>query len=142
MVSSSNRRKKMQKKKAGKDPMNKSPAPILDKAVGAMRCVIDPHTNISVYDMGLIELKTKKNAILATFRPTSPFCPLCTQLALNIKRNLKNVDGVKGVSVTVVGHYQEDNINNVLRKEEEWDSEVAAADPPPRKRIPEKKTKK
>ena len=87
------------------------------RAVSKLRSIIDPHTNISVYDMGLIsELMVRPDAISLTFRPTSPFCPLAMQLAMNIRRSMGDLHGVKRVSVTVVGHYQEDNINKVLKR--------------------------
>jgi len=87
------------------------------KAISQLRCIIDPHTNISVYDMGLIsELMVGLDSVSLTFRPTSPFCPLAMQLAMNIKRSMHDLDGVKKVRVTVVGHYQEDNINKALEQ--------------------------
>jgi len=87
------------------------------QAISQLRCIIDPHTNISVYDMGLIsELMVGMGFVSLTFRPTSPFCPLAMQLAMNIKRSMHDLDGVKKVRVTVVGHYQEDNINQALQR--------------------------
>ncbi len=87
------------------------------RAISQLRCIIDPHTNISVYDMGLIsELMVGLDSISLTFRPTSPFCPLAMQLAMNIKRSMHDLDGIRKVQVTVVGHYQEDNINKVLKQ--------------------------
>jgi len=95
----------------------RSANPVQKNAISQLRCIIDPHTNISVYDMGLIsELVTTPKSVSLTFRPTSPFCPLAMQLAMNIKRSLTSLDGVKVVTVTVVGHYMEDNINDVLLK--------------------------
>lgn len=103
-------------------------APIEERAIRELRCIIDPHTNISVYDMGLIErLRTSRGTVSLVFRPTSPFCPLATQLVLNIQRGIRKLDGVKDVSVTIVGHYQEDNINNLLRG-------TAAPDPPKKRK--------
>ena len=88
------------------------------EAISQLRCIIDPHTNISVYDMGLIsELMVGLDSVSLTFRPTSPFCPLAMQLAMNIKRSMEDLEGVRSVTVTVVGHYQEDNINLALSKE-------------------------
>jgi len=92
------------------------PAPIMDKVIAGLRCVIDPHTNISVYDMRLIsDLKADENAITMTFRPTSPFCPLAFDLARSMIGEMWELDGPEIVRVTVIGHYQEDNINKALR---------------------------
>ena len=85
------------------------------EVIQSLKEIIDPHSNISVYDMGLIsELKITNDAVSLTFRPTSPFCPLGVQLALNIKRNLQKLSGVKKADVKVVGHCQEAEINKTL----------------------------
>lgn len=86
-----------------------------EEVISKLRGIIDPHTNISVYDMGLIsELKVSKEAVSLTFRPTSPFCPLGVQLAHNIKRSVMSIKGIKKVDVKVIGHVQEQMINKSL----------------------------
>ena len=86
------------------------------EVITTLKEIIDPHTNTSVYDMGLIsELKVSDKAVSLTFRPTSPFCPLGVQLAVNIKRRLMGLKGLERADVKVVGHVQEANINRVLR---------------------------
>jgi len=83
--------------------------------VSTLKGIIDPHTEISVYDMGLIsELMVSKDSVSLTFRPTSPFCPLGIQLAHNIKRRVLAIKGVKKADVKVVGHIQEHMINRSL----------------------------
>lgn len=84
--------------------------------ISSLKEVIDPHTNISVYEMGLIsELKITKSSVSLTFRPTSPFCPLGMQLAQSIKRRLESLKGVSRANVTVIGHVHEDRINTFLK---------------------------
>jgi metal-sulfur cluster biosynthetic enzyme len=84
--------------------------------ISTLREIIDPHTNLSVYEMGLIsEIKVTGKSVSLTFRPTSPFCPLGIQLAQNIKRRLEELEGVRSVDVTIVGHVMEDQINKTLR---------------------------
>ena len=86
------------------------------EVVTALKQIIDPHTNVSVYDMGLIsELKVTKKAVSLTFRPTSPFCPLGVQLAHNIKRRLLDIKGLEKADIKVVGHVMEDQINKTLK---------------------------
>lgn len=86
------------------------------QVISTLREVIDPHTNTSVYDMGLIsELRVTKNSVSLTFRPTSPFCPLGMQLAHSIQRSLKMLKGVTNADVKVVGHVHEDQINGSLK---------------------------
>jgi len=89
--------------------------PTEQEVIAGLKEIVDPHTNVSVYEMGLIsELKVSKNAVSLTFRPTSPFCPLGMHLAMNIKRRILDIKGVKKVDVRVAGHYQEANINKTL----------------------------
>lgn len=86
--------------------------PTEKQVITSLREVIDPHTNISVYEMGLIsELKVTKDSVSVTFRPTSPFCPLGAQLAQSIKHRLEAIKGVSKAKVKVVGHVHEDHIN-------------------------------
>jgi len=83
--------------------------------ISCLREIVDPHSNVSVYDMGLIsDLKVSKDSVSLTFRPTSPFCPLAVQLAANIKRRLEQLEGIKKANVTVIGHRQEVQINKSL----------------------------
>lgn len=85
------------------------------EVIHSLKEIIDPHSNISVYDMGLIsDLEVSDDSISLTFRPTSPFCPLGVQLAMNIKRRLKLLSGVKKANIKVVGHCQEAQINKTL----------------------------
>jgi metal-sulfur cluster biosynthetic enzyme len=89
--------------------------PTKTEVISSLRGIIDPHSNVSVYDMGLIsELKVSKDSVSLVFRPTSPFCPLGMQLAMNIKRRLLDIKGMKKADITIVGHIQEDNINRTL----------------------------
>jgi metal-sulfur cluster biosynthetic enzyme len=88
------------------------------EVISKLREVVDPHTNINVYDMGLIsELKVSKDSVSLTFRPTSPFCPLGVQLAHNIKRRVMSIEGVKKADVKVIGHVQEQMINRSLTEQ-------------------------
>jgi len=89
--------------------------PTEKEVISSLKEIIDPHSNVSVYDMGLIsELKVTKNSVSLVFRPTSPFCPLGMQLAMNIKRRVLGIKGVKKADVIIVGHIQESNINKTL----------------------------
>lgn len=75
-----------------------------NEVIQKLKGIIDPHTAISVYDMGLIsELKVGENSVSLTFTPSSPFCPLGVQLAMAVKRSLKEVKGVEKAEITVRG---------------------------------------
>jgi metal-sulfur cluster biosynthetic enzyme len=85
------------------------------EVIAVLKEIIDPHSNISVYDMGLIsELKITDSTVSLTFRPTSQFCPLGAQLAHNIKRRIRELKGAKNVKVKVIGHVHEKMINESL----------------------------
>lgn len=89
--------------------------PTEKEVIAALKQIIDPHSNISVYDMGLIsELKVTKTTVSLTFRPTSQFCPLGVQLAHNIKRRILQIDGTQKADVKVTGHVHERMINESL----------------------------
>ncbi len=87
-----------------------------NEVIQKLKGIIDPHTNSSVYDMGLIsELKVGENSVSLTFTPSSPFCPLGVQLAMAVKRSLKEVRGVEKAEITVRGHAQQEQLNNMLK---------------------------
>ena len=87
-----------------------------NEVIQKLKGIIDPHTNSSVYDMGLIsELKVGENSVSLTFTPSSPFCPLGVQLAMAVKRSLKEVKGVEKSEITVRGHAQQEQLNNMLK---------------------------
>ena len=83
--------------------------------LSTLKEIVDPHTEISVYEKGLIsDLRVSADSVSLTFRPTSPFCPLGIQLAHNIKRRILAVKGGKRADVKVVGHVQEQMSNKSL----------------------------
>jgi len=85
------------------------------RVIETLRQVVDPHTGVSVYDMGLItELKVENDSVSLTFIPTSPVCPMGLQLAKDIKDKVCKVQGIKKCMVMVVGHVQADQINKQL----------------------------
>jgi len=89
--------------------------PTEEQVVEALKEIIDPHTNMSVYDMGLIPgINVTGDEVSLIFKPTSPFCPLGVHLALNIKRRLIRIEGTQKADVKIVGHNQEEIINREL----------------------------
>lgn len=80
-----------------------------------LREVIDPHTGVSVYDMGLVsELMVKDDSVSLTFMPTSPFCPVGIELAKAIREKVLSIEGMKRCDIKVVGHIRADQINKEL----------------------------
>ena len=89
--------------------------PTEEQVISVLKEIVDPHTNMNIYDMGLIsKISVSDDSISLTFRPTSPFCPLGIHLALNIKRRLMELNGAGKISVNVEGHAHEDAINQEL----------------------------
>ena len=80
-----------------------------------LRGVLDPHTGVSVYDMGLIsDLVVRDDSVDLTFMPTSPFCPVGVELAKAIRDNVMSIEGMKICNVKVVGHIRAEQINQEL----------------------------
>ncbi|UCE91829.1 MAG: DUF59 domain-containing protein [Methanobacteriota archaeon] len=89
--------------------------PTEDDVVTVLREIIDPHTDMNIYDMGLIsDIVTTDDSVSLTFRPTSRWCPLGVHFALNIKRRLMALDGVRNADVRVIGHVHKDRIDEEL----------------------------
>jgi metal-sulfur cluster biosynthetic enzyme len=83
----------------------------------ALREIVDPHSRVNVYDMGLIsDIKVSKDSVSLTFRPTSQFCPLGVHLSMNIKRRLLRLQKMKKAEVTIVGHVHAESINKALKE--------------------------
>lgn len=87
-----------------------------EKVIKKLKEIIDPHTNSSLYDMGLISnLEVKDNTVSLTFTPSSPYCPLGMQLAVAIKKGISDLEGIKQVDVNVTGYIAEKELNEKLR---------------------------
>jgi metal-sulfur cluster biosynthetic enzyme len=86
-----------------------------DEVVEMLRSVLDPHTGVSVYDMGLIsEIVVSDDTVSLTFMPTSPFCPVGVELAKSIRDHILSIGGMRSCNVKVVGHIRADQINEAL----------------------------
>jgi len=80
--------------------------------IQVLQGVLDPHTGVSVYDMGLIsDIVVSGGSVSLTFMPTSPFCPVGVELARAIRDQVMTVEGVTNCTVKVVGHIRADEIN-------------------------------
>ncbi len=91
--------------------------PTEEEVIGRLKQVMDPHTQTDVYSMGLIsDLYVSDNKISLTFTPTSPFCPMGVQLAVQIKKELLKLDGINEdkIEITIQGHINAEQINQQL----------------------------
>jgi metal-sulfur cluster biosynthetic enzyme len=92
-----------------------------EKVIQALKGTIDPGTTIDVISMGLIKnLNVREDGeVSLDFQPSSNVCPLVLTLALKIQNSLKNLNEVKTLSVTVIGHQKADEMNRYLKEEGE-----------------------
>ncbi len=91
---------------------------IEDNAIETLKGVLDPHTGISVWDMGLIhDMKFDGGQVSLTFIPTSPFCPMGIQLAVSIKKALLKMSEINKVNIQIQGHMNAKKINKMLCKD-------------------------
>jgi metal-sulfur cluster biosynthetic enzyme len=81
--------------------------------------VIDPETQVDVVRMRLIQdLKVKQGgSVEYTFRPSSPLCPIAVALAVNIKRAIAEVPGVKRQNIKVEGYLAAQELTRLINKE-------------------------
>jgi metal-sulfur cluster biosynthetic enzyme len=81
--------------------------------------VVDPEFGAPIVERKLIdEVKIEESKVLVKYHLTVPFCPLvfAIHIGKEIKRKLKEVQGVKEVEVIVQDHMQSDIINEALKK--------------------------
>ena len=99
-----------------------STMPTEEEVIEVLKNVVDPHTGTDVYSMGLIsDLDIEDSSISLTFTPTSPFCPMGIQLAVQIKKNLVEMENIEedNIDITVEGHVNAEEINEKLASQEE-----------------------
>jgi metal-sulfur cluster biosynthetic enzyme len=91
-----------------------------DKVREAVGKLVDPETGMSFADMNLIaSVKEKEpNVVEVDFVPSSPFCPIAFKLALDVKKAALTVTHVKKVLVHCRGHMMEQQINEMVNKEQ------------------------
>ena len=92
-----------------------------EKVIQALKGIIDPGTTMDVVSMGLIKnLNVREDGeVSLDFQPSSNVCPLVLTIALKIQNSLKNLNEVKTLSVTVIGHQKADEMNRYLKEEGE-----------------------
>jgi len=91
-----------------------------DKVREAVGRVIDPETGLSFTEMQMItNVKEEEPGVVKVeFIPSSPFCPIAFKLAMDVKNAALNIAGVKKVLVYCRGHMMEQQINEMVNKEQ------------------------
>jgi metal-sulfur cluster biosynthetic enzyme len=92
-----------------------------DKVREAVGKVIDPETGLSFAEMQMItNVKEEEPGVVKVdFIPSSPFCPIAFKLAMDIKNEAQKVAGIKKVLVHCHGHTMEEQINEMVNKEQQ-----------------------
>jgi len=68
-----------------------------------LRTVIDPHTGISLVDMGLIKsIEVDGDSVSIKMTLTTPACPMAQMLVEQVREAAASVEGVKKVDVELV----------------------------------------
>jgi len=93
---------------------------IEDKVREAVGQVVDPETGMTFAEMKLIaDVKENEPGIVKVdFIPSSPFCPIAFKLAVDVKNAALKVAGVKKILVYCRGHMMEQQINEMVNKEQ------------------------
>ena len=101
--------------------MCKSLTELEDKVRDAVGKVVDPETGLTFGDMQMItNVKEEEPGVVKVdFIPSSPFCPIAFKLAMDVKNEALKVGGVKKVSVYCRGHMMEQQINEMVNKEQQ-----------------------
>jgi len=87
-----------------------------EEIVEKLKKVMDPHTAQSVWDMGLVEdLEIDGDKVNLVFKPSSPFCPIGAQLAVAIKKAVKEA-GASEVNIKVVDYIRDKEVEQMLKE--------------------------
>jgi metal-sulfur cluster biosynthetic enzyme len=91
-----------------------------DKVREAVGKVVDPETGMTFSEMQMItNVKEEEQGVVKVdFVPSSPFCPIAFKLAVDIKNAALTVVGVKKALIYCRGHMMEQQINEMVNKEQ------------------------
>lgn len=90
-----------------------------DKIFKRLRQVIDPETQVDVVRMRLVQglHVGADGSVEYTFRPSSPLCQIAVALAIDIKRAVSEVRGVKRQKIHVEGYLAAEELTRLINKE-------------------------
>jgi len=92
-----------------------------DKVRETVGKVVDPETGLTFAEMHMItNVKEEELGVIKVdFIPSSPFCPIAFKLAMDVKNAALKVANVKKVLVYCRGHMMEQQINEMVNKEQQ-----------------------
>ncbi len=70
---------------------------------------------LGIFNSSLQGISTSEKAIIELV-PTSALCPLAIHLAINVKKEVEKIEGLKDVKVYIKGHIMEHRINEAVNK--------------------------
>ena len=84
-----------------------------------LRSVIDPETNTDIVRMRLVEnlWADALGKVRYTFRPSSFVCPIAVSLAMNIKKAVAEVPGVRSQEIAVEGYLAAADLEKLINQE-------------------------
>lgn len=84
-----------------------------------LRSVIDPETNMDVVRMRLVEnlWADALGKVRYTFRPSSFVCPIATLLAVNIKKAVAEVPGVRSQEIAIEDYLMAKDLEKIINEE-------------------------
>jgi metal-sulfur cluster biosynthetic enzyme len=94
-------------------------SPVIEKLVqAALVSVREAEHNIPITELKMVEkVEVVEGTVSIRYHCLSPYCPAMLVLAtgLDLKKRLLAIEGVKGVQITLRGHYMADEINQKIR---------------------------
>ena len=77
---------------------------IKEKVIEEIKKIYDPEIPVNIYELGLIyKIEVdEKNKINIDMTLTSPNCPVAESLPIEVKENIKKVEGVSDVNLNLV----------------------------------------
>ena len=77
---------------------------IKNKVIEEIKKIFDPEIPVNIYELGLIYKidVDEKNKVNIDMTLTSPNCPVAESLPNEVKENIKKVEGVSDVKLTLV----------------------------------------
>lgn len=78
-------------------------SPTKEQVIEAIRTVYDPEIHVNIYDLGLIyDICVDKGNVQVKMTLTSAFCPAAESLPTEVEEAIKEISGVKEVSLEIV----------------------------------------
>jgi metal-sulfur cluster biosynthetic enzyme len=93
-------------------------SPIRQAVIERLKDVIDPETNVDVIRMRLVEdlVVDECGKATYTFRPSSPLCPIAVYLAMEIKKAVAEVPGIKDQQIQIEGYLAADELTQLINE--------------------------